>query len=128
MLAGLSVVSGDGGSGGVGAVGVVAGAGVVVGAAVAAVAASDLLLESHSAAYVWSGVLQARPVSSIQPRVVEPMAAERRLVRWAGHPVGPDIAQPKEANRSSRRAEAFISLNSPQNTESRNASGIDFRW
>ena len=86
---------GDGGTGGVVADGVVAGASVVIGAAaVAAVAASDLLLESHSAAYVWSGLLQARPVSSIQPSV-ERMAGERRLVRWAGRsgrPVGPDSA------------------------------------
>lgn len=85
----MSVVSGDGGSGGVGAVGVVVGAAIV-----AVVAASDLLLESHSAAYVWRGLLQARPVSSIQPSV-ERRADERWLVRWAGQtgrPVGPDSA------------------------------------
>ena len=83
---------GDGGSGGVGAD---AAAGVAAVAADVAVAAtSALLLGSHSAAYVWSGLLQARPVTSIQPNV-ERMADERWLVRWAdrsGRPVGPDSA------------------------------------
>ena len=80
---------GDGGSGGVGA----DAAAVAVDVAVAV--ASALLLESHSAAYVWSGLLQARPVSSIQPRLDERRADERWLVRWAGRsgrPVGPDSA------------------------------------
>ena len=82
----------DGGSGGVGADGVAGEAAVVADEAV--MAASALLLESHSAAYVWRGLLHARPVSSIQPSV-ERMAGERRLVRWAGRtgrPVGPDSA------------------------------------
>ena len=80
---------GDGGSGGVGAVGPAGGAAVAADSA-----AADELLESHSAAYVWRGLLQARPVSSIQPSV-ERMAEERWLVRWAGQtgrPVGPDSA------------------------------------
>jgi hypothetical protein len=76
---------GDGGSGGVGA---------DAAAGVAVAVASALLLESQSAAYVWSGLLQARPVSSIQPSV-ERIADGRRLVRCAGRsgrPVGPDSA------------------------------------
>ena len=72
---------GDGGSGGVGAD--VAAGEAAVAAEVAVAAASALLLESQSAAYVWSGLLQARPVSSIQPSV-ERKADERWLVRWAG--------------------------------------------
>ena len=84
---------GDGGSGGVGAD---SAAGVAAVAADVAVAvASALLLESHSAAYVWSGLLQARPVSSIQPSVDERWADGRWLVRRAcrsGRPVGPDSA------------------------------------
>ena len=83
----------DGGSGGVGADGVAGEAAVVADEAV--MAASALLLESHSAAYVWRGLLQARPVSSIQPSVDERWVDARWLVRWAGQtgrPVGPNSA------------------------------------
>ena len=82
--------SGDGGSGGIGAVSPAGGAAVAEDSA-----AADELLESHSAAYVWSGLLQARPVSSIQPRVDERRTEKRQLVRCAGQtwrPVGPDSA------------------------------------
>ena len=86
---------GDGGSGGVGADAAACAAAVSADEAVAA--ASALLLEAQSAAYVWIGLLQARPVSSIQPSV-ERRAEKRQLVRWAGQtwrpvgPVGPDSA------------------------------------
>jgi len=80
-VAGLAA-GGAGGSGGVGAVGPAGAAAVAADSAVV-----DELPESQSAADVWRGLLQARHVSSIQPR-----ADERWVVMEPGRPADPDSA------------------------------------